>query len=79
MPIFEYKCSKCGHVTEFLLARPKSTKLTCEKCSSGDLQRLLSGFAVGQSKTSLPCDACPTCPMSQQGHSPQSCPRPCQM
>ncbi|MHC4750489.1 MAG: FmdB family zinc ribbon protein, partial [Planctomycetota bacterium] len=48
MPIFEYKCNNCGHTMEFLEKTRTPRKHSCEKCSSTDLHKLLSGFAVGQ-------------------------------
>ena len=32
MPIFEYKCAKCGHVMEVLLKSRTGATPTCEKC-----------------------------------------------
>lgn len=65
MPIFEYKCNKCGHVTEFLEKAGTAQKHICEKCSSSDLQKQLSGFAVGQSKSAnQACETCPSEPCS---------------
>ncbi|MFC1634969.1 zinc ribbon domain-containing protein [Planctomycetota bacterium] len=77
MPIFEYKCNNCGHTMEFLEKSGTSQKHTCEKCHSTDLQKLLSGFAVGQSKSmSQACESCPSgpCPsdMCQTGACPQN-------
>jgi putative FmdB family regulatory protein len=67
MPIFEYKCNKCGHTMEFLEKSSNPRKHICEKCKSPDLQKLLSTFAAGHSSsTSRNNDSCPTgtCPLS---------------
>lgn len=77
MPIFEYQCNNCGHTMEFLEKTRASRKHTCEQCQSTDLQKLLSGFAVGQSKSSgQTCDSCPSgpCPsdICQTGACPNS-------
>jgi putative FmdB family regulatory protein len=68
MPIFEYKCKKCGHITEFLEKSSNPRKHVCEKCKSSDLQKLLSTFAAGRSSssTSQSNGSCPTgtCPLS---------------
>ncbi len=68
MPIFEYKCKKCGHITEFLEKSSNPRKHVCEKCKSSDLQKLLSTFVAGHnsSSTSQGSDSCPTgtCPLS---------------
>jgi len=68
MPIFEYKCNKCGHTMEFLEKRAGSRKHLCEQCKSTDLQKLLSSFAAGSSSSSTSQNngSCPTgtCPLS---------------
>jgi len=66
MPIFEYKCEKCGHKVEFLEKSGGKNKHVCEKCGSSDMQKLFSGFSVGQSNSnsqsglSCPTGTCPT-------------------
>lgn len=78
MPIFEYKCGKCGHVMEFLEKTSTPPKHTCEQCGSADVNKLLSGFAVGRSKsTGAACESCPSlgpCPgdICQSGACPHS-------
>lgn len=60
MALYEYKCKDCGEISEFLVFSP-SEKLSCKKCGSEKLEKLLSGFAVsvksGSSGTSEP--GCP--------------------
>ena len=49
MPIYEYRCSGCGHeFEEFVL--PKSTP-HCPSCQSEELERLLSLFGVSSDGT----------------------------
>ncbi len=60
MPIFEYKCNKCGSKTEFLEKVNSSKKHTCQKCGSKDLQKLFSTFSVTRSSKSSGNDSCPT-------------------
>ena len=45
MPIFEYKCKKCGEVFEAFLASPKQ-KPKCPKCGSASLEKLISTFSA---------------------------------
>ncbi len=45
MPIFEYKCEKCGRVEEFLVLPGEKEPLTCKHCG-GRLVKLPS-FGVG--------------------------------
>ncbi|HNR95168.1 MAG TPA: zinc ribbon domain-containing protein [Kiritimatiellia bacterium] len=71
MPLFEYKCRKCGHAFE-TLAASRSVKAKCPKCGSASVEKQLSTFSTS-SGSSLPCEsgacssgACPTgsCPFS---------------
>jgi len=41
MPIYEYRCEKCGQVNEFLILG-KGEQVLCKQCGSGDLTKLLS-------------------------------------
>ena len=58
MPIFEYRCKKCGHKTEFLEKNAGKSKHVCEKCGSSDMQKVFSSFSVGQSSQNS--SSCPT-------------------
>jgi putative FmdB family regulatory protein len=49
MPIFEYRCRKCG-VTFEALVRGSDTA-ACPSCSGADLERLVSLFAVDSAGT----------------------------
>ena len=62
MPIFEYKCGQCGHVMEVLQKGRSVGTLTCEKCGSSEVGKLLSGFAVGRASESPACDSCSSLP-----------------
>ncbi len=44
MPIFEYKCNKCGTEFEELVSSTDS-KVECPECGSSDVDKLISGFA----------------------------------
>ena len=65
MPIYEYQCGKCGHVTEAL--RPMAEAdgpMACEKCGSAKTKRRQSEFAAGASKSgapSIPMGGCGRC------------------
>jgi putative FmdB family regulatory protein len=41
MPIYEYRCERCGQVNEFLILR-REEPLHCKQCGSMDLTKLLS-------------------------------------
>jgi putative FmdB family regulatory protein len=65
MPIYEYKCDKCGKVTEFLENASGRSAKRCGHCGGGKLTKVLSVFSAGvkqgDSKRCLGCDdnACP--------------------
>jgi putative FmdB family regulatory protein len=60
MPIFEYKCADCGHVTEFLEARGAKRQHACEKCRSAKTRKVLSTFAAHAGTSSSGDSGCPT-------------------
>jgi len=69
MPIYEYKCGKCGKISEFLenfSSGPEKEK-SCVYCGSKKLEKQLSIFApgvkAGASKRCLGCSD-NTCPHS---------------
>ncbi len=75
MPIFEYKCNNCGQVMEFLEKTSSPRKRTCEHCGSSEVNKLLSGFAVGRSKsTGSACETCPSGPCPSDICQAGSCP-----
>ena len=43
MPIYEYKCLRCSHVTSILIQGYKAPEdLSCDECGSDDLKRIIS-------------------------------------
>ena len=47
MPIHEYKCSDCGHVSELLVGIGRnSDDLVCASCGGSGLEQLMSAPAV---------------------------------
>lgn len=64
MPIYEYKCVKCGNKFELLQKMSERNKnITCPKCGAQKTEKLFSSFSVTSNKGSS-CDtgSCPTCP-----------------
>ena len=74
MPIYEYRCEKCGEVTEHL-ALGKAEKPVCKGCGSDDLVKLMSAANVGASSPSFspPATAGGCCGSPGQCGSPGSC------
>ncbi|MHC4528807.1 MAG: FmdB family zinc ribbon protein [Planctomycetota bacterium] len=68
MPIFEYRCDKCGKISEFLEGASSKPKRKCAHCGSGKLSRQLSVFSAGVSEgDSKRCHGCSDfkCPHAQ--------------
>lgn len=61
MPLYEFQCKGCGHEFEDLVLG--SARPTCPSCSSQQLERLLSVFAVkGVADDPMPAaGACGSC------------------
>jgi len=61
MPIFEFRCRECGSQFEKIVISER-TGIVCEKCSSPQLEKLFSAFAVvGSSRQAAPAESGP-CP-----------------
>ena len=45
MPLYEYKCSGCGHQFEVLILKA-SQPVACPSCAGDSVERMLSMFAV---------------------------------
>jgi putative FmdB family regulatory protein len=48
MPIYEYRCEKCGKIFEELVLGTGDAPLACPECGTPDPERLLSGFCLGE-------------------------------
>jgi len=64
MPIYEYRCQKCGHKFEELVLKKK--KIKCPKCGSISIRKEVSGFGIGKksignSCSDGTCNICPSC------------------
>ncbi|MDX1682227.1 MAG: zinc ribbon domain-containing protein [Phycisphaeraceae bacterium] len=50
MPLYEYRCDHCQHLTEALRSMAAADDpLACEKCGRKETRRALSVFAAGKS------------------------------
>ena len=50
MPVYEYRCEKCGRITSFLVRSGVARELTCEACGSAELTRQISRPAIIRSR-----------------------------
>jgi putative FmdB family regulatory protein len=63
MPIYEYKCPKCGMKFELLRSMDSSdADISCPKCGADKPEKLFSSFSSSSDKSSS-CESgvCPTC------------------
>jgi putative FmdB family regulatory protein len=60
MPIYEYKCESCGHVTEFIEASGADAEHACEECGSTRTEKVLSTFSTGSNSSDDGTSCCPT-------------------
>jgi len=42
MPIYEYRCKKCGETTEFLAGLGKDEEVCCQSCGGLEMERIIS-------------------------------------
>jgi putative FmdB family regulatory protein len=67
MPLIEYRCKKCGQVTEVLTRAASDERPVCEACGSKDLKKVLSSFSarVAPTARSERCSSCSNdaCPL----------------
>ncbi|MFO8111278.1 MAG: zinc ribbon domain-containing protein [Desulfosalsimonadaceae bacterium] len=53
MPIYEFRCLKCGNVQEVIVTKSESdsVEMKCNACESSDLERVLSAasYTMGAS------------------------------
>lgn len=62
MPIYEYRCQRCDHEFEKLVLN-SSTAISCPKCQSEKVSRMMSAFAFSsggkfKSTASSSCSGC---------------------
>ena len=57
MPLYEYKCLKCGEKFELLRRiNDDDSTVKCPKCGSNEVKREVTGFAsIGGSSTTSSC------------------------
>jgi putative FmdB family regulatory protein len=60
MPIFEFKCKKCGQVTEFLEKAGSTGEHKCKKCGSTETEKIFSSFAARTGRLSSGSSGCST-------------------
>ena len=46
MPIYEYRCEKCGATAEFLIDGGQDEVIACHHCGGHELTRIMSAVSV---------------------------------
>jgi len=46
MPIYEYECQECEHITEVIHSFSESPSVVCEECGSEETQRIISTCSI---------------------------------
>lgn len=49
MPLYTYKCRKCGHEKEYLVMGSKGAPEECPKCGDKKMERKFGAFSCGGS------------------------------
>ena len=60
MPIYDFRCSKCGKDFEYLARTLSDKPGKCPACGSKAIKKALSAFQVATAPT--PCSHAPACP-----------------
>ncbi len=54
MPVYEYKCTKCGEHFEIVSSHAtRDEKAVCSACGGRDVTQVFGGFKVGISRTKV--------------------------
>ncbi len=63
MPIFEFECEECGEVFEELVFGNNFNEISCKKCKSKKVRKLISqvAFKSGNKFISSSGSVCATC------------------
>jgi len=48
MPLFEYRCQKCGQTFEKVVRPSDGIKIACPSCQSESVKKAISVFACGR-------------------------------
>ena len=67
MPLYEYQCNNCGHISEFIEKPGSKKQHKCQRCGHSPIRKIISTFSTGGSSDSdlNLGETCPTgtCPI----------------
>ena len=59
MPIYRYKCAKCGNTDEFMIGvTTEDDVVKCAECKSAEMERVYTGVTVLKEKSSAVPGGC---------------------
>ena len=58
MPIYDYRCSQCGRVSEIFIRSPDNEAIRCPNCGSDNLKKLVSASYLVRTETRAPGTTC---------------------
>ena len=58
MPLYDYRCSDCGAVSEILVRGADGGSPRCSHCGGGSMERLLSSSYLIRTETRQPGTTC---------------------
>ena len=66
MPIYEFRCTSCGKIEEFILTGSRQIEIKCGTCGAEDLERVMSATnhfmgTSGSSASAGPCSTTHSC------------------
>ncbi|MBW1739761.1 MAG: zinc ribbon domain-containing protein [Deltaproteobacteria bacterium] len=69
MPLYEFRCAKCGHEFEQIVFSSDKRPMACPKCGAPKPERLLSIFSSSTSATRPGTSVSSSCVTSSRGFS----------
>ncbi|MBW2107840.1 MAG: zinc ribbon domain-containing protein [Deltaproteobacteria bacterium] len=69
MPLYEYRCTKCGLEFERIVFSTDKQRVTCPQCGASQTKRLLSVFSSGEASGRGPGTLTSSCGSSSGGFS----------
>ncbi|MCD6320328.1 MAG: zinc ribbon domain-containing protein [Candidatus Desulfofervidaceae bacterium] len=62
MPIYEFRCLRCGHVFELFRVRSEEeVEMKCPECGGKELERVMSRVSISTSSGSTPRSTIRSC------------------
>lgn len=54
MPLYTFKCKKCGNRFEIITSMNERDKVTCSKCDSKEIEQLITGCSINTGNAGKP-------------------------